>query len=139
MILQQFNTFIFFRALQDKYCFWTEFLLLVHNILLLVFAFNALGDPSLNLLVITLTSLSLTVLFGVFHQVYKKRYCNILEFSFYLNLGAVSVATLYTHATNGKQAAVIYCFLHICRNSVVPCVPSCKLSSQSIRHVAESM
>ena len=39
---------------------------------------------------------------------YKKRYCNILEFSFYLNLGTVSVATLYVRATNGNQAAVIY-------------------------------
>ena len=93
---------------QDKYRFWTGFLLLVRNILLLVFAFNTLGDPSLNLLVITLASLSLTVLFGVFHPVYKKRYCNILELSFYLNLGAVSVATLYVRATNGNQVAVIY-------------------------------
>ena len=93
---------------QDKYRFWTGFLLLVRNILYLVFAFNTLGDPSLNLLVITLASLSLTVLFGVFHPVYKKRYCNILEFSFYLNLSAVSVATLYVHAINGNQAAVIY-------------------------------
>ena len=93
---------------QDKHRFWTGFLLLVRNVLLLVFAFNTLGDPSLNLLVITLASLSLTVLFGVFHPVYKKGYCNILEFSFYLNLGAVSVATLYACATNGNQAAVIY-------------------------------
>ena len=31
----------------------------------------------------------------------KKRYCNILEFSFYLNLGAVSVATLYVNANDG--------------------------------------
>ena len=98
---------------QDKHRFWTGFLLLVRNILLLVFAFNTLGDPSLNLLVITLASLSLTVLFGVFHPVYKKRYCNILEFSFYLNLGAVSVATLYVRATNGNQAAVIYTFTSI--------------------------
>ena len=80
---------------QDKYRHWTGFLLLVRNILLLIFAFNTLGDPSLNLLVITLASLSLTVLFGVCHPVYKKRYCNILEFSFYLNLGTVSAATLY--------------------------------------------
>ena len=48
------------------------------------------------------------MLFGVFHPVYKKRYCNILELSFYLNLGAVSVTTLYTRARNGNQAAVIY-------------------------------
>ena len=93
---------------QDKHRFWTGSLLLVRNILLLIFAFNTLGDPSLNLLVIALASLSLTVLFGVFHPVYRKRYCNILEFSFYLNLGAVSVATLYARATNGNQAAVIY-------------------------------
>ena len=93
---------------QDKYRFWTGFLLLVRNILLLIFAFNTLGDPSLNLLIITLASLSLTVLFGVFHPVYKKRCCNILEFSFYLNLGTVSVATLYVRGTNGNQAGVIY-------------------------------
>ena len=92
---------------QDKYRFWTGFLLLVRNILLLIFAFSALGDPSVNLLVITLASLSLTVLFGIFHPVYKKN-CNILEFSFYLNLGTVSVATLYVHGTNGNKAAVIY-------------------------------
>jgi len=92
----------------DKYRFWTGFLLLVRSILFFIFAFNTLGDPSLNLLVITLASLSLAVLFGVLHPVYKKRYCNILEFSFYLNLGAVSVATLYVSANNGNQAAVIY-------------------------------
>jgi len=53
-------------------------------------------------------TLSYCVLFGVFHPVYKKRYCNILEFSFYLNLGAVSVATLYVRANNGNQAAMMY-------------------------------
>ena len=93
---------------RDKYRFWTGFLLLVRSILFFIFAFNTLGDPSLNLLVITLASLSLSMLFGVFHPVYKKRYCSILEFSFYLNLGGVSVATLYVSANSGNQAAVIY-------------------------------
>ena len=58
---------------RDKYRFWTGFLLLVRSILFFIFAFNTLGDPSLNLLVITLASLSLSMLFGVFHSVYKKR------------------------------------------------------------------
>ena len=93
---------------RDKYCFWNGFLLLVCSILFLIFAFNTLGDPSLNLLVISLASLSLSMLFGVLHPVYNKRYCNILEFSFYLNLGAVSVATLYVNTNSGNQAAVIY-------------------------------
>ena len=79
----------------DKYRFWTGFLLLVRSILFFIFAFNMLGDPSLNVLVISLASLSLSMLFGVFHPVYKKRYCNILEFSFYLSLSAASAATLY--------------------------------------------
>ena len=93
---------------RDKCRFWTGFLLLVRSILFFIFAFNTLGDPSLNLLVITLASLLLAVLFGVFHPVYNKRYCNILEFSFFLNLGGVSVATLYVSTNNGNQAAVIY-------------------------------
>jgi len=88
--------------------FWTGFLLLVRSILFFIFAFNTFGGPRLNVLVITLAALSLSMLFGVLHPVYKKRYCNILEFSFYINLGAVSVATLYVSTNNGNQAAVMY-------------------------------
>ena len=90
---------------QDKYHFWTGFLLLVRSILYLVFAFNTPGDPSLNLLVITLTLLSLTVRFGIFHPVFKKRYYNMLEFSTWVQ---VQLLHCILHAANGNQAAVIY-------------------------------
>ena len=92
----------------DRYRFWTGFLLLVRSILLLIFAFNTLGEPRLNLLVITLASLSLAALFGALHPVYQKRYCNILELSFYLNLGALAAATEYMTRNGGNLAAVTY-------------------------------
>ena len=93
---------------RDRYRFWTGFLLLVRSILFLIFAFNTLGEPRLNLLVITLASLSLAVLFGALHPVYQKTYCNILELSFYLNLGSLAAATEYITRNNGSVAIVTY-------------------------------
>ena len=40
--------------------------------------------------------------------IYKKQPLDILEFSFILNLGLLSVATLYTYNVGGDQAAVSY-------------------------------
>ena len=129
---------------QDKYRFWTGLLLLLRGALFFVFAFNTLGDPSLNLLVIALSSLSFTVLFGNFHPVYKKKYCNILEFSFYLNPGC-SFSRYTVCACNKWKPGCCdihfyrYCFLHICWNSTLPCIPACKLSSQSVLHMAGNL
>ena len=127
---------------RDKYRFWTGFLLLVRSILFFIFTFNTLGDPSLNLLVITLASLVLSLLFGVFHPVYKKRYCNILEFSFYLNLGAVSVAVCECQRWKPGCCDIHFywhCFLHICWNCTLSCIPRCDLSSHNVCHLAVDM
>ena len=46
---------------KDKYSFWVGLLLLVRSSLFLVFAFNALGDPAVNLLATGLTGFLLVV------------------------------------------------------------------------------
>ena len=93
---------------KDKYSFWVGILLLVRSSLFLVFAFNALGDPALNLLAITLTGFLLAILMqGTFHGVYKKWPLNILESLSFLNLGILALATLYVRNAGGNQTALV--------------------------------
>ena len=93
---------------KDQYPFWTGFLLLTRNILFLIFAFNFTDEPGLNLMSCALASLLILVLMTNLRGIYKKWPLDILESSFHLNLGIVSVATLYTQLTHGNQVAVIY-------------------------------
>ena len=80
---------------------------------------------TVNLLVITLASLSRAILFGAFHPVYQKAYCNILELSFYLNLGALAAATEYVTGNNGSVA------MHSCLWSVTSCCGQEKIWDES--------
>ena len=88
--------------------YWTGLLLLVRLGLFLAFAFNALGESSANLLVITSTSLGLAMWYILVDSVYSSWYLNTLDCSFILNLGILSVATLYIGGTGGNQAAATY-------------------------------
>ena len=90
---------------KDRYRFWTGLLLLVRLILYSTFALNVFGEPTLNLLTISLACLSLLAL-G--HRVYKKWPLDLLEIFFLLNLGALSTATAYTQSIGGDQAAATY-------------------------------
>lgn len=68
----------------------------------------------------------------------------MLEFSFYFNLGAASVAALYVRAVNGSQAAEVYTSTSIVFSTFVgtvlfPCIQACNVSSQSIHGVAETV
>ena len=93
---------------KDKYRCWTGVLLITRVLLSLVFAFNALGDPAINLLAITVVSYCLLFFTGGVFGVYKIWILDVLECSFYLNLGILSVATLYVRYTEGRQAVVTY-------------------------------
>jgi len=93
---------------KDQYPFWTGFLLLTRNILFLIFAFNFTDEPGLNLMSCALASLLILVLIANLRGIYKKWLLDVLESSFHLNLGIVSVATLYILPTTGNQGAVVY-------------------------------
>ena len=93
---------------KDQYPFWTGFLLLTRNILFLIFAFNFTDEPGLSLMSCALASLLILVLMTNLRGIHKKWPLDALESSFHLNLGIVSVATLYTQLTHGNQVAVIY-------------------------------
>ena len=88
--------------------YWTGLLLLVRLGSFLAFAFNVFGDSSVNLLVITSTSFGLAMWYILADKVYLNWYLNTLESSFILNLGILSLATLYIRGTGGSQVAATY-------------------------------
>ena len=88
---------------KDRYRFWTGLLLVIRTILFLIFT---LGNPALNLAAIILASLCLAFMPGV----YKKAPLTLLEYSFFLNLSAVSVGTFYSRYTQfSSNQAVLVC------------------------------
>ena len=92
---------------KDNYSFWVGLLLLVQSSLLLVFAFNALGDPAVNLLATALTGLLLGIVLQGLGGVYKKWPLNFLESLSFFNLSVLSQATLYVSKAGGNQTALV--------------------------------
>ena len=100
----------------DKHRYWTGLMLLVRCILFFLFAFNAFGDPSINVLAIGSVTVLLIIisalgLFGT--RVYKTWHLNVLELSFIANLSILALATLYIRSTGGNQNAVTFTSISI--------------------------
>ncbi len=71
--------------------YWTGLLLVVRVVLFLAFAVNVLGDPKVNLLITTIMVISLLTLNVNLGYAYKSRLLNLIESSFILNLGMLSL------------------------------------------------
>ena len=93
---------------KPKHRYWTGLLLLFRCALFIVFAFNASGDNSINLLATSSTILGILGWFTLSDVVYKNWYLNAIEVSFILNLGILSAATYHVNWSGGSQAAVAY-------------------------------
>ena len=93
----------------DKHRYWTGLMLLVRCALFLLFAFNTLGDPSVNLLTIGSVSAILLIVYALLgNRIYKTWYLTTLELSFIANLCILAIATFYVHSTGGNQDAVTF-------------------------------
>ena len=66
-------------------------LLVIRVVLFLAFAVNALGDPKINLLIITTVVISLLTLNVHLGYAYKTHLLNLIESSFIINLGVFSL------------------------------------------------
>ena len=106
--------------------YWTGLLLLVRCILFLIFAFNALGEPSVNLLAISSAVVGLIVVVALYtgvysynlHEstmstqyitgVYNNSYIGALEISFHFNLVILVAATYHINLAGGNQKAVSF-------------------------------
>ena len=93
---------------KDKHCYWPGFLLVVRVVLFLVFSVNVFGDPAINLLTIIVTTFCILFFSINFGGIYKTSILNFIEYSFFLNLGILSSATLFTTLTDRDQTAVVY-------------------------------
>ena len=93
---------------KDRHRYWTGLLLLVRIVLFLIFSMNIHGSADINLLAIIVTVLLLFMHLAVAGGVYKELYLNIIEYSFFLNLGVLASATFYTTITGQGQTAVAY-------------------------------
>ena len=88
---------------KTKYRYWTGVMLLVRILLYVVFAGNALGDPSINLLTIMLAVLVLLIVWVKVGRVYRKSPLNTVELFYLLNLGVTTGVTMYLRNTSGDN------------------------------------
>ena len=89
--------------------YWTGLLLLVRIILYLISAINISGEPSVNLLAVSLVIgclLLLNTYSGI--NIYKKWLLNVVEFSSSFNILAFTAAKFYVLRVNGDHAAIAY-------------------------------
>ena len=94
---------------KDEHRYWHGLLLFARSCLFLIFAFNRLGNPNVNLLAIgvcTIALLALLLLIG--GNVYVNWYLQVLDISFVVNTGVLTAATFYLRHTGGSQAALVY-------------------------------
>ena len=93
---------------KDKHRYWPGLLLVVRVVLFHVFSVNVFGDPAISLLTIIVTTFCIYFSTITFGGIYKNIALNIIEYSFFLNLGILSSATLFTTLTDRDQTAVVY-------------------------------
>ena len=91
-----------------KHRYWTGLLLLLRCGLYLVFASNVSGEPSVNLLAISLAVLGVTVTLLFTGRVYKNWTLNALEVSFIANLGILAAATYHVTVVNQKNNGQVH-------------------------------
>ena len=93
---------------KDNHRYWPGLLLVVRVVLFLVFSVNVFGDPAINLLTIIVTTFCIYFSTITFGGIYKNFVLNLIEYSFFFNLGILSSATLFTTLTGRDQVAVVY-------------------------------
>ena len=93
---------------KDKHHYWPGLLLVVRVVLFLVFSVNVFGDPAISLLTIIVTMFCFLYFSNTFGVIYKSIILNMIEYSFFLNLGILSSATLFTTLTDRDQTTVVY-------------------------------
>ena len=93
---------------KDRHRYWTGLLLLVRIVLFLIFSLNTRGNSNINLLAIIITVLILLMYMVLAGGVYRKWSLNVIEYSFFFNLGIFAFATSYTKITQRGQTAVAY-------------------------------
>ena len=96
------------RPYKKRHYYWTGLLLLVRVCLYFVFSLNTLGTPMINLLAITVTMFCILAYFSIIGGVYKLWWLNIIEVINILNLGILSLVSLYQIRTGVTTNSITY-------------------------------
>ena len=97
----------YFGPLKDKHRYWTGVLLLSRLVLSLISSANVLGNDSVNLLATNILTFILLALLWQSGGVYKNWLVSLLDCFFLINLGVLSLVTLYNKANAGGQYATV--------------------------------
>ena len=103
----------YYAPLKDKRRSWIGLLLAVRFSLLLVFVSNSLGDPSINLVAITVTTFLIVGFKTLCGTIYTNWCLDALDLFFEIKLGLFSVLTLYNMKVKGNQSALSNTFLSV--------------------------
>jgi predicted outer membrane repeat protein len=85
-----------------QFRWWSGVLLLVRGAVLLAYGLNVFGDPRLNLILVTSMCVVILGLMWNVGTIYKERYINIIESFFLVNLGLLSVWTLFNRYSSSN-------------------------------------
>ena len=98
----------YYAPYKETHRYWPGMLLILRHVMLLVCDTTFFSNGSTNLLIISAATLGLELWAWIGQQVYRHRYLDILEGSFFLNLGLLAVATYHVKLATENQAAVVY-------------------------------
>ena len=98
---------------KENHRYWTGLFLLVRVLLFLVFSLNVTNDPSVNFISIIITIFALALYLSLIGGVYKSKLRNIIEVAFLMNLGSLSVTSLYQIIKGGGQETITHVFVSI--------------------------
>ena len=93
--------------LKSRHRYWVGGLLLARCLVLLVFSVTVSNKNASTLFVIVLLVVLALMYVALVGCVYRKRHLFFLECSYILNLGVLSVGTLYVQLSHGNQAALV--------------------------------
>ena len=111
---------------RNEYRYWPGMLLVLRCILFLIFAFNVLGNPNVNLFVISVCITAFLILTRFTGKVYTNKFLDAIDASYLLNIGVLATGTLYVRSVGGRQDILVYTSLSIAFTTflgilVLPC------------------
>ena len=97
----------YYGPFKDMHHYWVGVLLVVRGVLFVVFASFFAIENNVNLLLISITSVSIPIYVSFTKGLYKNMYTTILENLFFLNLAVLGIGTLYIRLVGGSQEVFV--------------------------------
>ena len=97
----------YYGPFKDKHHYWVGVLLVVRGVLFVCFASFLAVEDNVNLLLISITSLTISTYTSFTGRLHKNVYTTILENLCFLNLGMLGIGTYHIRQVGGSQEAMV--------------------------------